>query len=392
MGYQVTYIAVNQNVQQEAAVFDSIPVYPIASTRYGKLSDKGQQDKLSNREKLHLRILKNLRNIRNLIHITRYPDVDRNQSRKTYKLAKELHENVRFDAIIGVFRPFSCISAAIRLKKEFPELVCGGYYLDLLSGTKKPRFLPTTIYDLLRISGEVRVFQSLDFVILPETGKEDYSNEKFSVIGKKMVFCGLPSFNLSNKKDMSNEKKNAEEIRFVYAGMLYRESRNPDFMLRIFKELSKRLPNISLHIYGRGDCQDVIEKYVESVKIYKHGMVNHNVVLEALSSADFVLNISNATGKMMPSKILELFSIGKPIINFSNNQNDSSRSLFQLYPSVAEVVEWGDFSSELQDVERFILNEKGKSYDPRDFYNDFEEYTPQHIAKIIHERIITSHK
>jgi glycosyltransferase involved in cell wall biosynthesis len=230
----------------------------------------------------------------------------------------------------------------------------------------------------------------LDFVLLPETGKSEYSGEILGALSRKVFFCGVPSFNLSSKTIASPKRNNSKEIRFVYAGMLNREYRNPDFMLKIFRELSKRLPDITLHIYGRGNCHDILEQYMDSVRIFNHGMVKYDDVLEAFAGSDFVLNISNRTDSMMPSKVFELFSTGKPIINFTNSRKDPSKRYFQLYPSVGEVMEWGDFSSEIQKIERFIINEKGKYYDPQDYYNNFKEYTPQHVAKIIRQRIESS--
>ena len=55
------------------------------------------------------------------------------------------------------------------------------------------------------------------------------------------------------------------------------------------------------------------------------GRVSHTVAIQYMSEADFLLNIGNSISSMVPSKIFEYISTGKPIISIYSNINDSSQ-------------------------------------------------------------------
>ncbi|MFY9382352.1 MAG: hypothetical protein WAO54_09110, partial [Eubacteriales bacterium] len=111
-------------------------------------------------------------------------------------MAEQLHRKERFDCIVGVFRPFSGVSAAIGMKKKYPGVICGAYYLDLISGAAKPRFIPKTFYDRLCYSGEVNAFRQLDFVLMAKAGQAIYSAPKYDCVSQKIHYVDFPLFQI----------------------------------------------------------------------------------------------------------------------------------------------------------------------------------------------------
>lgn len=384
-GHQVTYIAVNQNIQPSGV--DRECIHPVRSTSFGSVLTKKNEVGLSKGEKLMWLFLKIIRKIQNFIYIFKYPDVDPGQSQAVYKLAYKLHLEEKYDAVIGVFRPFSCVSAVVKMKKAFPGVAYGAHYLDIISQSKKPMFMPFFLFRKMLFQGEKKAFKHLDFVLLPESAKERYSSHDFSMYADRFEYCGFPSFIPMKGTGSKKPEASNGETQIVYAGILSSVYRNPEYIMRVLSEVSSRSPGISLHIYGRGDCGEILKHYASKIDMHLHGMVEQRVVMEAYSNADFVLNISNTDTEMVPSKIFELFSTGKPIINIVKNPEDPSTSFWDKYPSVCKVNEWEDIDLQTEKVENFITRERGAYYNPEAFSNEFIEYTPKFVAEVIERRI-----
>lgn len=64
-------------------------------------------------------------------------------------------------------------------------------------------------------------------------------------------------------------------------------------MLETFKSIDK--PNqYHFHVYGGGDCHDIIARYIEEgtgIKIINHGWVDPETAISAMLEADVLINI-----------------------------------------------------------------------------------------------------
>ena len=91
---------------------------------------------------------------------------------------------------------------------------------------------------------------------------------------------------------------------------------------------------IILKIYGGGDCFDIIQNFVcpDNMTIMNCGLVPKGIVEDEMKRADFLINITNDLKTLVPSKIFELFSKCKPIINVISNKDDGSMQYFEKYP------------------------------------------------------------
>lgn len=386
MGHRVTYIAVNQNIQPTSQ--EEFETHSVRSTLYGRVLAKKNERGLSSKEKFLWCLLSIVRKIQNILILPSYPDVDPIQSAEIYKLAQNLYRAEKFDVIIAVFRPFSSLSALIKLKKNIPNVVCGAYFLDLCTESQKPKVMPRGLFNTLWNRAEDRVFKKSDFILLPKSAQRRYETDQYAIHKEKIEFCEFPAFvepHLHEERDYSCKQKG---VIIVFAGTMNCFYRNPDYILRVLAEVSNSIPDISLHVYGRGNCGEILKKYENILGIHLHGMVEHKVVMNAYANATFVLNISNTYNDLVPSKIFELFASGKPIINVVKNTEDSTLKYFEKYPSVCNIEEWKEIGIQIKKVERFIVCERGKYYDPNSFYEKFEQNTPKYIAKRIVERIL----
>lgn len=389
MGHSVTYIALDQDVTEPTILLDKVNVYAIKCTKFGMLLNKSNEQELNLLERIKFEFHTIIRKIRNAIYLLKFPDVDPTQSNEAFTLADKLHKKLSFDAVVGVFRSFSGVSAAIMMKKKYPDLVCGGYYLDIIAGSKKPSLIPNILYRYLCKRGELGAFSKLDFLLMPISGKKIYSDIAYKNIESKIRYVDFPLFKINDVNCSYYLDFEQHKLNLVFAGFLDSDYRNPEFMLKVLKALSKQTKPIVLHIYGRGNCNNIINKYkdITNFEIIIHGMVSHDEVLCALEKADFLINISNKMENMVPSKIFELFSTGKPIINFIYNKDDISNIYFDKYPSECRIFEWGNIEDECQKALDYVQKEIGVKYSKLDIEKKYFENTPHYTANILVESI-----
>lgn len=386
-GHEIIAVSVNQDEEQPFMMYESIPLYGIKDTKFGKLLQLKRENKLSVNGKIKLNVLFYFRKIKNIMNVLKFPDVEPTQSRAAIKLVEKLYKENAIQCIIGVYRPFSGVAAAIEMKKKHPELLCGAYYLDLIYGATKPSLVPNKLYEVLCYRGELKAFVNLDFILMAKGGERIYSKDSYRSISSKIKYIDFPVF--YHKPSNYKVKYESDKINFVYAGTLDRNYRNPTYMLNALEEISAHINNVVIHIYGSGNCASIINQYKEKdrFEILEHGMVSHDHVLSAMQQADFLINISNNKKNIVPSKIFELFSTGKPILNFMSNKDDYSKQYFDKYPCVCMVTEWNDMEKEVEKLKCFIETEKGKSYSIEELEARYIENTPGFTADIIESTI-----
>jgi glycosyltransferase involved in cell wall biosynthesis len=128
-------------------------------------------------------------------------------------------------------------------------------------------------------------------------------------------------------------------IRLVYVGSLYKSLRRPDFLLALFKALSKKPPSrpLELHFFGNTEeCNDAFAPYADLIggSLQLHGMVVQEKALAAMRDASLVVNLGNANPCQLPSKLVEYMAFGKPILNIIQSPADPSLELLRDYRSV----------------------------------------------------------
>lgn len=388
-GHLITYIAVNQDqkISEDIKELEEVDFYEVKSTKFGYLSEKKKEGNLTFHEQIKFLYYRFIRKIKNALHIYSFPDVDLLQSKDVYDLAKRLHEITTFDCAIGVFRPFSTVSGVIQLKKNFPNVIVGAYYLDLIFGANKPSLIPQKLYNKITYEGELNSFETLDFILMAQGGKSIYSEQKYKKVNSKIEFIDFPLFKYTGSQNLKNRRISGIEM--IYAGTLDLEFRNPEYALKILSDASETINNMRLRIYGRSDCDGIINKYtgVDNIEIINNGMVNKEVVNKSIYESNILINISNKSLNMVPSKIFELFSTGIPIINFVSNPDDISIEYFKNYPAACIIKQWEDYEMNLDKIISFIKKESNNIYDISKIKDKFEQNTPKFTADLIERKI-----
>ena len=243
-----------------------------------------------------------------------------------YSQLKLLYEKGLLDIVIAVSDNFVTQLAMLRFKKEYPNTKCISFVLDpyteLYIYYKCKMF--KSIWKKANFRKEHEVYDAADYCLF-SMEMYQYVKHAFDIDPKK-IFPIHFTLNRELAGNIFNNGKNP--CKLVYAGGFYKNIRNPDFMLATLSNIS----NIYVELYvPRGECEDIISKYV-SEKIVRKDVVERNEYMNILSnSCDILLNVGNNTSLQAPSKMVELLSTGKPIINFSFSK-DSQYEMIQKYP------------------------------------------------------------
>src|SRR5699024_3944390 len=156
-------------------------------------------------------------------------------------------------------------------------------------------------------------------------------------------------------------KSKKSTLNIIYTGTLDKYKRNPQYACDVFKEIANI--DFSLKFFSKGNSAIMLENYekLTNKKIIRNGFVSHSEILEETNNATFLLSIGNTESDLIPSKIFEYLSTGKPIIHFYDNENDSSLVYLKKYPlSLLVKKDDNKFDVNLLKVESFMKEFKNK--------------------------------
>jgi hypothetical protein len=151
--------------------------------------------------------------------------------------------------------------------------------------------------------------KKVDFITIPvESARNAYYPEfrnKIEVIPQGFKF---------NKLETSNNKNIVPT--FLYAGLFIPGSRDPRLFL---KYLLEKAMNFKFYIFTMQ--AELIDSYVikSNGRVIVEKYIPRNDLLNFINQMDFVINLDNNIGEMLPSKLIDYAMTGKPILNIKSN-------------------------------------------------------------------------
>ena len=275
--------------------------------------------------------------------------------------AKQMLALYRYDLLLTVSLPFTSHLIGLNLKNIFPEVP---WAIDV----GDPFFFQTEspsnnhwLYAKLNYNLEKRVIRKSGVIFVTTEGtRQEYIRQFPGSLGKVVVIPPLISYPKTPPISKSALFSSKDKIRFVFIGTLYRDIRNPCFLLQLFTAFGQiyGLDRVELHFFGNvSDCRHYFKPYTELIgeSIFLHGLIGHGEAFQAIREADILVNIGNLTSFQLPSKVVEYVSTGKPILNISKVADDSSAQFLRNYrPSIC-LHESSEISSkQIDDLAAFV--------------------------------------
>jgi|GEM_PF-653743 conserved hypothetical protein len=246
--------------------------------------------------------------------------------RKAIKLQKEIGYNM----VISVYTPIESLKAGYNLKKKYPEITYIAYFLDALSGGYGPKIFSNKTIRRRGMRVEDKIFSVADKIILMKSSKNFYERFQEKYLSK-MYFLDIPMLLKQEVKEANKIRQN-NVYKLLYVGSINLKIRNPYTLINILSVLDRE--DISCEFVGTIDCMwmfDDLKKKMGERLIFSPFMP-HGELKKKFEEADFLVNIGNSITTMVPSKIFEYMSYGKPIIATYDIVEEPSKKYLESYP------------------------------------------------------------
>jgi len=260
------------------------------------------------------------------------------------KSAHALIQDSRPDVVVTVSLPYTGHLVGLALKRHHAIrwLVDIGDPFSFMTETPVNN---TTLFRGLNARSESLVLEMADAVAVTTEGTRQEYLKCFPTMDQSKIAVVPPLFVATSMKDGSVPYfKLPNKIRLVFAGTLYRTIRNPAALLELFGHLMSTPlgAKLELHFYGvLNDCKPCFDPYGDLLgsKIFIHGLVPRAEAVRAMQEATVLVNFGNSTAYQLPSKVVEYAMLGKPVLNFTKLDLDSSRNFFSDLSGVCNIAE-----------------------------------------------------
>lgn len=229
---------------------------------------------------------------------------------------------------------------------------------------------------------EVKVLNNVDAAIVTKLIFNENTENKLRPFLDKMYSMNFPNVRQVIKTNCSNTITfDKSYINCVFIGNLYKNIRNPDYLLQAFQKLQN--VKIILYFIGGGDT-NLLNKFKEELgsrlKIY--GTIENEEAINVMLEADILVNIGNTISNQMPSKIFDYISTGKPILNFVKIDHCPTLEYTQQYPLCMEIFEDTYLTSLIvKNIENFCVENKGKQVDYSEIKKIYHDCTAKVVSK-----------
>lgn len=329
--------------------------------------------------KHHNFIKKLLYHLKWLIPLKKYPPYTNKENINIlYKESLDIINKYFIKTVICVHLPIETIIVGNLLKKKYNKLFVIAYMLDSLSGGFLPKKLPQSFCRRKRIKWEKNILSSYDKIILMNSSKKHHEKYTKNYLWyKKSTYLDIP---MLTKKEI-NQSNNTKVIKFLYTGSLDKRHRNPSIIIKILKEINDE--NVYCEFIGSCNCED---DFSELKKIYgKRLLFSHHIPYEKIEKkimeADILINIGNNNNNLLPSKIFEYMSYGKPIISTYEDNSEPSFIYLQKYP--LSILIDGRKKMNYNLLKKQIYDFKMKRINMEKIYSIFNKNMPETFVKEI---------
>ncbi len=248
------------------------------------------------------------------------PDNKKGWSSEAITAARKLLEEEDFEMIFVSAPPFSSISMAVKLKKEF-SLPLVVDYRDLWYDNPLNFYL-TPFHRYMHKKMEYRALKSADRLIVINRRMKEKIMDRYRFITFEDIYIIPQGFDPQDFENLLPEKKNNKKMKLTYSGIFY-EFNTPKYFLKAFKKLTLVRPdiaaNIELHFVGllRNENRKLIRRLDLQSFVKEYGYLDHKDSLVKLISSDVLwVMVGNRKNSdtVSSGKSFEYFGTRKPVI------------------------------------------------------------------------------
>lgn len=320
----------------------------------------------------------------------RWPYLYNNNIRKSYKhYIDALNKINKYDAIIGVTLP---VDTAI-IASEYDNFI--HYELDSVANNPEYKRGIKKLYKKRLERIEKYLYETAQLIIHMEYNKKYLEKYKLSSFANKFVYSDIPNLVQANRCEENKcIDKGKFKVRMAYFGALVKDYRSPEYLIQVLTELNNRMP-VECEFFSRGNCEEILTIAADRNPdiIYQRGYVDQDTVKREQNKTEFLISIGNrlsGNDYSLPSKIIEYFALGKPIIHVHGGKNDSAIPYLEKYGLACVINPEDDLDSNVHEIIRFINDARGKLVSFEKVEKIFYHNSPDYTAEVIKDFILRS--
>jgi glycosyltransferase involved in cell wall biosynthesis len=250
---------------------------------------------------------------------------------RLYKAAIRLIRRKEIDLVIAVYSRIDSMIVASRLNRKL-GIPFVAYFLDPLEAGYWPSIISQERRSVMGQKWEETIMKSALGGIFMKSTEGYYENNH---VGRdymnKIVYLDLPQYTYSMAKYNKPKDIVHNNIKIVYAGSLPLNVRPIDYLFEAFKANFQK--PLQITIAGRCSDERELKKHIEKDARFKYiGFQSKESIENLYGDADILLSLGSVEKWMVPSKIFEYMSTGKPIIHLAYIQDDPCIKYLKEYP------------------------------------------------------------
>ena len=297
------------------------------------------------------------------------------------------------DVIIPTCYPFEAIFAAQKYRNNYNKnIIIVPFLFDKFS--ESPTLHRTKLNKILKYKKNLLLEEDMikdSKKVLYVDSWVEHLKEHFVSYKEKLIHVEHPllvDYNFGVAKNKS--KGGSDFIEVIYTGVLDKKVRPPLRTLNIIANIIERDSRFRFHFYVLGNCGNDIDKFHKKYpkNIINHGQVKSDVSLHEIMKSNILLSIGNTDVSLIPSKIFEYMSSGKPIIHFYNSEEDRINSMLDDYGLGYCVKQDNNMSGEtIDNIINFCDINQNVTKSFEEVKEIFYKATPQFITEKIFDSI-----
>lgn len=268
-----------------------------------------------------------------ILTVATFPQTEPLSSRQYFQAAKKLHMEYGFELVVSEHHGLVTLLAGCHLMKEFKGLKHLAVLWDPVKGQMATVKLPQW-YTKNRINSIERYVSEYTTLQISTLSMKAYHTEHGDMGSDHRIYLDIPSI-LKPEEDVSTGHMfclRDDCINIVYSGLLSEYYRDALPILRLLNQCDCA-EKINMIFFSRGEKEQIEKEAID----FKGAVVYHDYIPLAdlhtiYRHADYFLNVSHINANMVPSKIFEYMSYGRPIISTYVTDGDSAEKYVSRYP------------------------------------------------------------
>lgn len=301
------------------------------------------------------------------------------------------------EAIVALVFPFESVIAAIIYQRMNPSVKVIPYIFDdfVESGSLHVLDLARDLKRRRHLRLEQEMLER-STVVLSMHPLEDHFRRNFDqALVEKIAFLEHP---LLVRPHWRIIKDRPNTIKMCYAGSLIKNVREPDALVDLLGEIEVN-SNVQADFYVMGNASAKVptKRLENAVQISNHGQVAKAVADAAVQHADILINLGEAQGRQVSSKIFEYMASGKPVVHFAFKENDAVTKILCKYPlAICLLMTKEKQRDNARDLSRFIFQNSRSRMSFEEVLAIFPEANPEvtasRIRNVVFDQEVTEYQ